>query len=85
MNRKAYVFDVRDGCVAVYEEPVRNCLALSRESFKYYADGKYGLNGWEVSAKKIKRAKTICEWLNSKSTLKNFFGNLYATVCMISK
>jgi hypothetical protein len=71
MSEKKYIFDLRVGCVAVYEVPKLNCLSLPREAFLYYRNGSQDENGdWQVDQKYINEAKMIANALNKQQETK---------------
>jgi hypothetical protein len=71
MSEKKYIFDLRVGCVAVYEGPKRNCLSLPLEAFLYYRNGSQDENGdWQIDQKYIDEAKMIADALNKQQGIK---------------
>lgn len=79
----AYLCDVRGGCVAVYQEPSRNCLSLPMSAFVYYQHGKYSpVSFWSVPAWRVREAQFVCNYLNSTHLTLRAVGRAYAAAHM---
>ena len=78
-----YICDVRVGCVAVYEEPKRDCLSLPMSSFAFYTYGKQAGSSWDVPAWRVREAQIVCSLLNSPHLLLRGIGRAYAAIHMV--
>ena len=60
-----FIYDVRVGCVAVYQAPKRNCLEGIGNAAIYYRRGTWDEEAWDMPIEYLNEAKMVCQALNT--------------------
>jgi hypothetical protein len=81
---KKYILDIRGGCLAIYQPPMRNCLSYPKGAFVFYQRGKYSLDTyWNIPKYRITEAKMVYFLLNNDCMLLQSLGKVYAFLHML--